>query len=136
MLRIKVLCVAAIIVYGSSAGVNAQRGVDSTAVILRRLYQRFLDGIRTRDTLVYRDLLTPDYAYAGDSGVVTHDRSARLKRDMANPDRYEVFEVERCELSVQSASAVGPCWYHARGMSSGQHGDWHGVSMLTFVRTG
>lgn len=124
-----------VVALGHAAGAQASAAPGSTPEILRHLYQRFLDGMRRRDTTAYRELLTPDYVFVGDSGVVVRDRSTRLKRDMQNPDRYDVFAVERCELALHGSTAVGPCWYHAQGISSGRRGDWHGISLLTFVHT-
>ncbi len=119
----------------SAAQVQSGRAVSTSRQTLEGVYQRFLDGIRRRDTTSYRELLTPDYVYVGgDSGMFVRGRSARLKRDAASKDRWDIFEMERCDLAIQQATAVGPCWYHAVGVSEGERGDWHGVSLVTFVR--
>lgn len=120
------------------AGANAQaeRTRPSTQASLIQLYQRFLTGIRLRDTSSYRDVLTPDYVYiGGDGGLVVIGRTERLKLDVSSTDRWDVFEVERCEIVVREATAVGPCWYHAKGQSDGQPGDWHGIALVTFARS-
>jgi hypothetical protein len=126
------------LLFGTSIA-SAQRGQATPPTSVRELqqiYQRFLDGIRKRDTASYRDLLTPDYFYVGgDSNLVVSGRSARLRRDLESPDRWDAFDAERCDLSIHDNIAVGPCWYHITGMSAGQHGDWHGISMVTFVRS-
>src|SRR4051812_29320704 len=109
------------------AQAQSSRSPSATQASLSRLYQRFLTGIRLRDTATYRAVLAPDYVFiGGDSGTVVTGRDARIRRDARTADRWDVFEVERCELTVHSNTAVGPC-YHAKGLSEGKRGDWHGV---------
>ena len=114
---------------------QAGRSNGTLSDSLTRLYGRFLTGIRLRDTLSYKTLLTPDYSYVSeDSAVVLRGRSARLRRDAESSDRWDLFDVERCDISIHGNRAVGPCWYHVTGLAGGQRGDWHGISLVTFTR--
>lgn len=120
---------------GGTAAGQAPTAAGRTAAELQQIYQRFLDAIRLRDTTGYRDLVTDDYLFvAGDTGAVTRGRATRAALDAASTDRWEVFDVERCDLTVRTGVAVGPCWYRARGVSDGTQGDWRGVAMVTFIR--
>jgi hypothetical protein len=115
----------------------AQRPTDKAAVdsSFRALYQRFLDGLKHRDTTAYRDLLTPNYVHiAGDTAVVRTGRSERLRWDLAQDDQIRVFEVRRCDMQAYGDAAVGPCWYRQVTVSGGKEWDQLGVSMVTFVR--
>jgi hypothetical protein len=136
-MAIVVAAAAAMTILGTPvAGAQADRSGSTTQATLVRLYQRFLTGIRLRDTSSYRDILAPDYVYVGgDSGLVVAGRTARLTFDASSTDRWEVFEVERCDIVVRDVTAVGPCWYHVKGLSQGQRGDWHGISLVTFARS-
>ena len=102
---------------------------------LDAVYQRFLDGLRLRDTTLYRDLLTPDYIHVwGDSAQVSVGRSARLRWDMEQPGSTRVFQLLKCETQAYGDAAVGPCWFRQVGTDGGREYDWTGMSLVTFVR--
>jgi ketosteroid isomerase-like protein len=136
--RLRTIALAAPLALGAPlAPASAQpRGRPAVAGELTALYQRFIDAIRARDTVRIRALLTADYVYVGgDSGAVL-DRTERLRRDAASTDTLAVFRVYDCDLRVRASVAFGPCWYHLRGRSEGEHGQWDGVSLVTFLKEG
>jgi hypothetical protein len=111
---------------------RSKAAVDSG---VRAVYQRFLDGLRRRDTTAYRDLLTPNYVHVwGDSATVTMGRSARLQWDLAHDDGIRTFDVLKCDVQPYGGTAVGPCWFRQTGVSEGKGYDFVGVSLTTFVR--
>ena len=120
-----------------AAPARAQRPAEKPALdaSVRTVYQRFLDGLRRRDTTAYRDLLTPNYVHiAGDSATITKGRSARLRWDQAQDDQIRTFQALKCDVQPYGDAAVGPCWFRQTGVSDGKAYDFVGVSMTTFVR--
>jgi ketosteroid isomerase-like protein len=119
--------------------VHNARAVSKAAVdsAVGAVYQRFLDGLRRRDTASYRDLLTPDYVHiAGDTAQVTAGRAARLQWDMTQTNRISAFDLHRCDVRPYGEAAVGPCWYRQVTEADGKQYEFEGVSLVTFVRGG
>jgi hypothetical protein len=108
----------------------------TTVDTLQRIYQRFLDGLRLRDTTMYRDLLAPNYVHVyGDSARATFGRANRLAWDAARTNTtISEFRVLRCDLQMYPGTAVGPCWYRNVGTDEGAAYDGVGVALVTFVR--
>jgi hypothetical protein len=129
-----VACADGVLAQGTWEGASRR---PMTPRAFEEIYQRFLDGLRQGDTLGYRDLLTADYRYVGeaDSRVII-GRSARLVRDAEARDSLTELVVERCDLATRATVAVGPCWFRMKGRSSGEVGEWRGVSLTTFVLDG
>jgi ketosteroid isomerase-like protein len=102
---------------------------------LQQVYQRFLDGLRSRDTTMYRELLTPNYVHMfGDSASVSFGRAARLRWDASQASTITEFHLVRCDVESYGDAAVGPCWYRQSGMDGGKPYAGNGVSLVTFVR--
>jgi hypothetical protein len=110
-------------------------GSAAVADTLQRIYQRFLDGLRLRDTTMYRDLLATNYVHVfGDTAAVTVGRAARIAWDRERSGTITDFHVARCDVQFYGDAAVGPCWYTHRGEDAGRSFDWTGVALVTFVR--
>ena len=79
---------------GASTGASA-----AVADTLQRIYQRFLDGLRLRDTTMYRDLLATNYVHVfGDTAAVTVGRAARIAWDRERSGTITDFHVARCDV--------------------------------------
>ena len=116
----------------ASPATGASAAVADT---LQRIYQRFLDGLRLRDTTMYRDLLATNYVHVfGDTAAVTVGRAARIAWDRERTGTITDFHVARCDVQLYGDAAVGPCWYTHRGEDAGRSFDWTGVALVTFVR--
>jgi hypothetical protein len=109
---------------------------SSTATIktdLVALYQRFLDGLRTRDTASLGRLLTDDYVFilSGDS-VVTMSRAQRLAGIAADPDSVSSLVLEHCDIRLYGSAATGTCRIRERNVTQSR---WEAIqSSVTFIR--
>jgi len=140
MSRLSLARIALVTAVAGAAPLHGQTRTASTARpttvdTLQQIYQRFLDGLRLRDTTMYRDLLTPNYIHVfGDSARATFGRAARLAWDAARTGTISEFRVARCDLQIYQNAAVGPCWYRNAGADSGARYDGVGVALVMFVR--
>ena len=102
---------------------------------LTALYTSMLTGIRDRDTVALRSVLSPRYIYApGDSGTV-RNRSRRFVSIASDPDSIEVLDLDRCTFKPGTATRIeAECIVHQLGTFNRERWDTRVKSNVSFVR--
>jgi len=102
---------------------------------LSALYTRMLAGIRDRDTVALRAVLSPAYLYSpGDSGMV-RTRSGRFQSIVSDTDTLDVLDLDQCTFGPGTATRVeAECLIHEVGTFDRERWDARVRSIVTFVR--
>jgi hypothetical protein len=112
---------------------QARPSADAIKQTLTGVYQQFLDGLRTRDTVALSKLLTEDYTFTlSDDSVVTMNRAQRLRSIAADQDSLPNLSLERCDFQLYGAAATGQGWIRERNATQAR---WVAiVSTVTMIR--
>lgn len=125
----------AILVLAGSAPIDAQTRPSADAVreTLTGVYRKFLDGLRTRDTVALSKLLTKDYTFTlSNDSVVTMNRAERLRSIAADSDSLPNLSLERCDFQLYGTAATGQCWIRERNQTQAR---WVAImSTVTMIR--
>lgn len=123
----------AVLVGAGPVSAQTTASADAVKKTLTGVYEKFLEGLVTRDTASLGKLLTKDYTFTlSNDSVVTMDRSERLRSIAVDQDSVPNLTLERCDFQLYGSAATGTCWIRERNVTQAR---WVAiVSTVTMIR--